>query len=55
MQALAQSTGFGRFGEAEDIANLVAFLASDQAGFITGQNYPVCGVMNLGLVESLSG
>lgn len=55
MQVLARSTGFGRFGEAGDIANLVAFLASDEAGFITGQNYPVCGVMNLGLVESLSG
>ncbi len=41
--------------EMRDIANLVAFLASEDAKFITGQNYPVCGVMNLGLAESLSG
>ncbi len=54
VQALSKSTGFGEFGEPNDIANLVAFLASDDAKFITGQNYPVCGVMNLGLAESLS-
>ncbi len=53
--SIAKSTGFGHFGEPSDIANLVAFLASDDAKFITGQNYPVCGVMNLGLTESLSG
>ena len=52
--AIAQSTGFGHFGEPSDIANLVAFLASDDAKFITGQNYPVCGVMNLGLADRLS-
>lgn len=53
--SIAKSTGFGHFGEPSDIANLVAFLASDDAKFITGQNYPVCGVMNLGLAERLSG
>lgn len=53
--SIAKSTGFGHFGEPEDIANLVAFLASEDAKFITGQNYPVCGVMNLGLAEALSG
>jgi len=52
--ALAKSTGFGHFGEPSDIANLVAFLASDDAKFITGQNYPVCGVMNLGFSDRLS-
>ncbi len=54
-QTLGKATGFGRFGEPDDIANLVVFLASDDAGFITGQNYPVCGVMNLGLAEPLTG
>lgn len=55
MQALGKATGFGHFGEPADIANLVAFLASDDAKFITGQNYPVCGVMNLGMNESILG
>ena len=51
--ALAEATGFGHFGEADDVAHLAAFLASDEAKFITGQNYPVCGLMNLGLNEPL--
>ncbi len=55
MQALNQSTGFGHFGEPDDIAHLVTFLASDDARFITGQDYPVCGLMNLGLVQKLGG
>jgi 3-oxoacyl-[acyl-carrier protein] reductase len=32
-----------RFGHDQDIANAVAFLASDLAGFITGAFLPVCG------------
>jgi len=51
--ALARATGFDQFGESNDVAKLVAFIASDDAKFITGQNFPVCGVMNLGLVDSL--
>lgn len=54
-QALNESTGFGHFGEPDDIAHLVTFLASDDAKFITGQDYPVCGVMNLGLNARLGG
>ncbi|HEY8385088.1 MAG TPA: 3-oxoacyl-ACP reductase family protein [Porticoccaceae bacterium] len=50
---LGESTGFGHFGDPADIANLVAFLASNDAKFITGQNYAVCGVMNLGLATPL--
>ena len=35
----------GKFGEAEDIANTVAFLASENAGYITGQVINVDGGM----------
>ncbi|MDR2526734.1 MAG: 3-oxoacyl-[acyl-carrier-protein] reductase [Rickettsiales bacterium] len=35
----------GRFGEASDIANVAAFLASDEAGYITGQTIHVNGGM----------
>lgn len=33
----------GRFASPQDVADLVAFLASDQAGFITGQAYNLSG------------
>lgn len=38
-----QSTPLGRIAEAEDVANMVAFLASDDANFVTGQAYNVNG------------
>lgn len=36
-------TPLGRIGTAEDIANAVAFLVSDDASFITGETLHVCG------------
>ena len=36
-----------RFGEPEDVASLVAFLASDDASFITGAEYNIDGGTNL--------
>jgi len=33
----------GRFGEPEELAALAAFLASTQAGYITGTTIPVDG------------
>ena len=38
-----QRIPLGRMAESEDVANLVAFLASDEACFITGQAYNVNG------------
>lgn len=37
----------GTFGKPEDIANLAVFLASEQAGYITGQVIPVDGGMSI--------
>ncbi len=39
----AEATPLGRIAEPEDVANLVAFLASDEGSFITGQAYNVNG------------
>lgn len=39
----AKATPLGRVARSEDVANLVAFLASDDASFITGQAYNVNG------------
>lgn len=52
---LGKSTGFEHFGDPDDIANVVLLMASDDGKFISGQNYPVCGLMNLGLSDPLSG
>lgn len=40
---LVQQTPLGRVGKAADIARVVSFLASDDAGWITGQVIPVAG------------
>ena len=41
-------SGLGRVGTPEEIAALIAYLVSDEAGYVTGQNYPICGLWNLG-------
>lgn len=43
MAALVSSIPMRRIGEPEEVANLVAFLASDQAGYISGQCIKITG------------
>ena len=43
VQNSAQATPLGRIAEAQDVANVVAFLAGDDASFVTGQAYNVNG------------
>jgi len=45
IQRAVELTPLGRLGTVEDVANVVAFLASDEAGFITGQVLRVDGGM----------
>src|SRR5690606_3901115 len=44
-KTMAQSIPLGRYGESDDISNLVLFLASDESTFITGSQYRVDGGM----------
>ena len=47
MQELKSETPLGRIGRPEDVAGAVAFLASGDADFITGQDVAVNGGMNI--------
>ena len=45
MDAVKALTPLGRLGRPEEVAAAVVFLASPQAGYITGQVIPVNGGM----------
>ena len=40
---MIENIPLGRFGEPEDVAGIVAFLASDEAKYITGATFYVDG------------
>ncbi|HEV7978466.1 SDR family oxidoreductase [Amycolatopsis sp.] len=42
-ESMADNSAFGRFGEAEEVANLVVYLASDRASFSTAAEFKVDG------------
>ncbi|HIE10428.1 MAG TPA: SDR family oxidoreductase, partial [Kiritimatiellae bacterium] len=44
-QKMLQMIPLARFGRPEDVANVVAFLAGDDATYVTGQVVNVCGGM----------
>ena len=46
-EAMQNRVPLKRFGQPEDIANLVSFLASDEASFITGSEYNIDGGINI--------
>lgn len=47
-QQIISSIPLKRMGQPEDVANLIAFLASDEASFMTGQNIFICGGITVG-------
>lgn len=46
-QAMQNRVPLKRFGQPKDVANLVVFLASDEASFITGGEYNIDGGINI--------
>jgi len=46
-EALVRSIPFRRLAQPEDLANVVAFLASDEAGYVTGQTVSVSGGLTM--------
>ncbi len=50
-KAIIRGIPLGRMGQPEDVANLIAFLGSDEASFITGQAIFICGGITVGLAH----
>jgi NAD(P)-dependent dehydrogenase (short-subunit alcohol dehydrogenase family) len=52
MKPMLENTPLGRFGQAEEVAAVVAFLLSDAASFISGIDVPVDGALMQGLAAA---
>ena len=50
-KAIVNGIPLKRMGQPEDVANLVSFLASDEASFITGQAIFICGGLTVGVAH----
>jgi len=50
-KAIINGIPLKRMGQPEDVANLVSFLASDEASFMTGQAIFICGGLTVGLAH----
>ena len=46
-EEMLKTIPLGRYGKVEDIAAMIKFLASDEAGYITGQVFSIDGGMNI--------
>ena len=47
LESIVQQIPMGRLAEPEEIASLVAYLASDEAGYITGANISINGGLHM--------
>ena len=50
-KAIISAIPLQRMGQPQDVANLISFLASDEASFITGQTIFICGGITVGLAH----
>lgn len=48
LEKFKMATASKRLAKPEDVADVVTFLASERAAYLTGVNLPVCGGLNLG-------
>jgi 3-oxoacyl-[acyl-carrier protein] reductase len=46
-KAFLSNVPLGRFGQADEVARLATFLASDDSKYITGQTISICGGLNM--------